>query len=85
MAKLFVTVGSTEFSDLISCVTSHEFIIELKKLDFRYLTIQCGTLLPPNFGTVEHSQSLSITIYQHKETIHEDLKAADIVISHAGK
>ncbi|KAG8553609.1 hypothetical protein GDO81_003484 [Engystomops pustulosus] len=79
---VFVTVGTTSFDELISCVTSEQIISILKDLGYSRLILQIGR------GTVEpkslSSESFTLDVYRYKDSLAEDIRKADLVISHAG-
>lgn len=80
MKKLFVTVGSTEFPDLINHILSKDFILLLVNLEFSDLVVQAGsTMVPPISLT-----GINVQIYSYKPSITDDMKDAYMIISHAG-
>jgi len=77
--RVFVTVGTTNFDDLIRAVTTEEFLNFLKEKNFS-MTIQFGTgSYPPPSST-----AIEIDSFRLKDDLSEDFQKADIVISHAG-
>ena len=80
--KLFVTVGSTEFPELIAKVLSNQFIDLLRDLKFTDLTIQAGSTreIPSHVG----DKSLKVEIYSYKPSIQHDMEDSLMIISHAG-
>ncbi|GFO05953.1 UDP-n-acetylglucosamine transferase subunit alg13 homolog [Plakobranchus ocellatus] len=82
--KLFVTVGTTQFDTLIEAISSKEIMEVLSNLGFTHVTLQTGRgkVQPKdNAGDKNHP---SLTCYGLKNSILEDVKAADLVICHAG-
>lgn len=80
--RVFVTVGSTCFDELVSEVTKSEVLKVLYSKGFQFLTIQIGkgTIIPKegdNFG-------IKVEFFRYKEGLDEDFKKADLIISHAG-
>ena len=75
--KLFVTVGTTSFDELIMMICSERIRAILKEKGFTEVKIQRGRgdFLPSSNG---------IDSYRFKPDISEDMKTADLVISHAG-
>ena len=79
---VFVTVGTTSFDSLIWCVTKNETLKVFKKLGFGKILLQIGRgeFQPPSGET----EGVNIEFYRYKDSIIEDMKNADFVISHAG-
>lgn len=81
--NLFVTVGTTEFDELVKAIDTIEFAREVAK-KFNRLTIQMGR------GTYEPKvlkseiTGLSVEVYRFKPTLDDDMKTADLIISHCG-
>ncbi|XP_055459086.1 UDP-N-acetylglucosamine transferase subunit ALG13 homolog [Psammomys obesus] len=82
MKKVFVTVGTTSFDDLIACVATRDSLQILKRLGYNRLVLQIGrgTVVPEPFST----ESFTLDVYRYKDSLKEDLQQADLVISHAG-
>ena len=74
--RVFVTVGTTSFDALIQATTTPEFANALEKLGFDELRLQVGRGQAP--------VSDSVTWFRFAPTITEEMRAADVVISHAG-
>lgn len=83
MSTLFVTVGSTKFDDLIQSILNSSDL--LKKLKFRRVIIQTGkSQYDGQKLAADLTTNLDIEIYRYKNSILPDIKAADLVVSHAG-
>uniref|UniRef100_H0XVF1 UDP-N-acetylglucosamine transferase subunit ALG13 n=1 Tax=Otolemur garnettii TaxID=30611 RepID=H0XVF1_OTOGA len=82
MKSVFVTVGTTSFDDLIACVSSHDCLQIIESLGYSRLILQIGrgTVAPEPFRT----ESFALDVYRYKDSVKEDLRKADLVISHAG-
>jgi beta-1,4-N-acetylglucosaminyltransferase len=80
MKKLFVTVGSTKFPELIEAIISKDFISLLLDLKFSHLVVQSGSTPVPPMSL----QDLEVTWYSYKPSIIDDMKDAYMIISHAG-
>uniref|UniRef100_A0A1L8E2B1 UDP-N-acetylglucosamine transferase subunit ALG13 n=1 Tax=Nyssomyia neivai TaxID=330878 RepID=A0A1L8E2B1_9DIPT len=79
--NIFVTVGTTQFSGLINALNSDEMTSALEHVRCKKLTIQCGNQdMPLN----EQTTSIHRVIYNYRPSIEEDIRMADLVISHAG-
>ncbi|KAF7389150.1 UDP-N-acetylglucosamine transferase subunit ALG13 [Vespula maculifrons] len=81
--KVFVTVGTTSFDDLISTILNHEVLEALALRGYNYLSLQIGksSLEPdctPRYG-INH-----IEYFHLSSSIEDHIQAADLVISHAG-
>ena len=81
--RVFVTVGSTRFPQLIRSVLSSEAIEILVDLGFRELCIQHGTDTELFKRSQEHTK-LSITGFDYSPSIEKEMQQADLIISHAG-
>lgn len=84
--KLFITVGTTEFDELIKVVDSLKFLDAVVSTGFNRLVIQQGR---GNYNPVQLSgrhdfNSLAIEIYRFKPTLDDDMMSADLIISHCG-
>lgn len=80
-ATVFVTVGSTEFPDLVAAVSNKKFAQALKKLGYRRLLVQYGRGHPP---TAPGVGGIQFDSYRYKDSLEGDILGADLVISHAG-
>ncbi|XP_041846761.1 UDP-N-acetylglucosamine transferase subunit ALG13 homolog [Melanotaenia boesemani] len=82
MKTVFVTVGTTSFDELIKSVTSSEAAQELKARGYERLVLQVGrgSFLPDD----DSCPQLRLEVFRFKDSIAEDMKKADLVISHAG-
>ncbi|XP_065217155.1 UDP-N-acetylglucosamine transferase subunit ALG13 homolog [Planococcus citri] len=79
--NVFVTVGTTEFQNLIDTVTSPDILQILKRKGCKNLKIQ--------YGSGDCSPSIDddvifIECYGYKDSLHDDMSEADLIISHAG-
>ncbi|KRZ71162.1 Intersectin-1 [Trichinella papuae] len=81
--RLFVTVGSTEFDDLIATVTSDSVLSALKSIGVGEIRLQIGRGRHESLSDLQITEP-SIDFYRYKNSLAEDLKWADLVISHAG-
>ena len=75
--RVFVTVGTTSFDALIHACTTPEFANALEKLGFDELRLQVGRGAAP-------TDTDRTTWFRFAPTITEEMRAADVVISHAG-
>ncbi|XP_053555295.1 UDP-N-acetylglucosamine transferase subunit ALG13 homolog isoform X1 [Bombina bombina] len=79
---VFVTVGTTSFDDLISCVSAEHNITIFRKLGYNRLVLQIGRgdVEPKPFTTA----NFTLDVFRYKDSLAEDIRNADLVISHAG-
>ena len=75
--RVFVTVGTTSFDALVAATTTPEFANALEKLGFDELRLQVGR------GKEPHKTD-RVSWFRFAPTITEEMRAADVVISHAG-
>ena len=75
--RVFVTVGTTSFDTLIAATTTPEFASALEKLGFDELRLQVGRGNEPAVRD-------RTTWFRFAPTITDEMRAADVVISHAG-
>ncbi|XP_074962772.1 UDP-N-acetylglucosamine transferase subunit ALG13 [Phalacrocorax aristotelis] len=82
MKSVFVTVGTTSFDDLIATVCSPAALQVLQSRGYEKLVLQVGRgALEPELCS---SPALAVEAFRFKESLAEDLRGADLVISHAG-
>lgn len=80
--RIFVTVGTTEFDNLIEKLSEKE-VYEILKNQFKCkeLIIQRGNGKEIDFS---HFKNINVQQFDLKTSIEQDIKYADLVISHAG-
>uniref|UniRef100_A0A3P8SKJ5 UDP-N-acetylglucosamine transferase subunit ALG13 n=1 Tax=Amphiprion percula TaxID=161767 RepID=A0A3P8SKJ5_AMPPE len=82
MKKVFVTVGTTSFDELIETITSAEAAQALKARGYDCLVVQVGRgALLPDADSCPH---IRLEAFRYKNSLAEDIKQADLIISHAG-
>ncbi|XP_052529543.1 putative bifunctional UDP-N-acetylglucosamine transferase and deubiquitinase ALG13 [Tympanuchus pallidicinctus] len=82
MKSVFVTVGTTSFDELIAAVSSPAAEEVLRSRGCRQLVLQIGRgALQP---APQHGPAFVREVFRFKESLTEDLRSADLVISHAG-
>ena len=80
--KIFVTVGTTEFNNLIEKLSEKEVYEILKcRLKCKELIIQRGKGKEIDFS---HFKDINVQQFDLKTSIENDIIEADLVISHAG-
>jgi len=83
--RVFVTVGSTSFPELIKTVLSEECSRILFELGYTELRVQYGsdTSLFRECGQ-EMRGGMSLTGFDYSPSLEQEMQEADLVISHAG-
>ena len=79
--SLFVTVGTTRFDKLVHAATSPMALEWMASQGYTSLTVQYGTGQAP---TLPEHPSVTIRAYNFLPTLQEDMKQADLILSHAG-
>lgn len=85
--KVFVTVGTTQFDDLIETISSTNSLQQLKAFKCQNLVIQFGTGREIDAAAIESAEQcygIIAECYRLKNSILEDIRSSDLVISHAG-
>jgi beta-1,4-N-acetylglucosaminyltransferase len=86
--RVFVTVGSTHFDSLVEAILRVETLEQLFAKGYRQLVIQAGEsklgLIPNQSTCATWTDRLDITIWKYKPSLVQDIKEANLVISHAG-
>ncbi|XP_028272109.1 UDP-N-acetylglucosamine transferase subunit ALG13 homolog [Parambassis ranga] len=82
MKTVFVTVGTTSFDELIETITSYEAARALKARGYERLVLQVGRglLLP----AADSCPQVGLEVFRFKDSIADEIKQADLIISHAG-
>jgi hypothetical protein len=85
--KLFVTVGSTGFDELIDAATAPGFLSHIVSLGYTSLLIQYGSSKGIFLRNTKdyNGDGLDIQGYDYKATIEQDVKHADWIVSHSGR
>lgn len=84
LKKVFVTVGTTKFEDLVQVVQSLEVRRELQDLSFTNLEVQYGKGQKPKFESVADI-SIESKAFDFKPSLQAYFTSASLVISHGGK
>lgn len=74
--KIFVTVGTTEFDQLIEKFTEPEMNELLNNLGCELLTLQIGKGKEYSF---ENLKGIKVEVFSLKPSIADEIKAADLV------
>ena len=80
--KIFVTVGTTQFDELVSVIDSKQFQTMAHEIfATREIVVQIGK------GAIEpisRCEKIKVTSYRLKPDIKEDMTSADMIITHCG-
>lgn len=80
--RVFVTVGTTKFDELIDTMSSEPILNKLLRLGYSYIQFQTGT------GNIKYKngkyQRLKLNYQPFFDNIIKEIEKADLVISHAG-
>lgn len=90
--RVFVTVGSTRFDDLVQRTLSDAVVDILRGKGYSTIVVQCGN---SEFDTGRYTQQGeswmrdldgggTIEVWRFKPSLQEEYEQADLVISHAG-
>lgn len=75
---VFVTVGTTQFDDLVSEVTKRETVKLFNRLGYSKIVVQFGS------GAIPKLKHRGFSSFDFKNSLQSDMEAADLIISHAG-
>lgn len=86
--RIFLTVGTTEFDELIKYINDHSqaFFQTLGGLGCKQYIMQIGrgVIVPENMARMGHSFGINVEIFRFKPNLSDDMYHADLVISHCG-
>ncbi|KAG5263392.1 hypothetical protein AALO_G00264360 [Alosa alosa] len=82
MKCVFVTVGTTRFDELIETMISEDTVKALIDRGYTELVLQVG--YGSHLPGPESCSGLKLDAFRFKDSISDDMKRADLVISHAG-
>ncbi|THH07298.1 hypothetical protein EW145_g3483 [Phellinidium pouzarii] len=90
--QAFVTVGSTQFDDLVEAVLSQPVLNSLREKGFTHLVVQCGKYAAASKLAESNDdgpwflkrQDVEIEVWRYKPSLKDDYNTAKLVISHAG-
>eukprot|EP00980_Cylindrotheca_fusiformis_P017850 scaffold5653_cov147-Cylindrotheca_fusiformis.AAC.12 len=81
-ATVFVTVGTTQFDELIGSVTSPVALEWMVSHGYKSLIIQYGRGQKPKIESI--FKTMAIRSYDFQPSLDADMRRADLIISHAG-
>ncbi|CAB3246810.1 unnamed protein product [Arctia plantaginis] len=80
--KCFITVGTTKFDLLCEYIMTGPVLTAMKNIGCKQITFQIGNSnVEPG---IYEKNDIEINMYRFKDCIQEDIRNADLVISHAG-
>lgn len=88
--RVFATVGSTKFDDLVNAVLSSAVQNALRTKGYSSLVVQCGN---SSFDSTPfkaigdvwlRNSPVDTEVWRFKPTLQDEYERADLVISHAG-
>ena len=84
--KVLITVGTTEFDELIFSINNREFVQRLTLFKCSLLNIQLGRGIIFPTVLVENCLALGIqvNVFKFKDKLVEDMINSDLIISHCG-
>lgn len=83
--RVLVTVGTTEFDELILLLDNVVFVNLLEVLQCKTLVLQFGRgSAPDNLHDICDMRGIIFTRFRFQPDLHEEMKKADLIISHCG-
>lgn len=84
--NLFVTVGTTDFDDLIKACDTEDFIEILVSLKVKQLVVQIGRgkFEPRLLKTACADIGISVKIFRFKSNLDSEVREANLIVSHCG-
>lgn len=83
--NIFLTVGTTEFDDLIVTLDNSSFVDALIAIGCKQLTVQIGRgTAPGTLPRVCEEKGIQCVCYRFKPDLMDDMQRADLIISHCG-
>jgi len=86
MFNLFVTVGTTDFDDLIEVCDTSDFVELIFSLRVKQLVMQIGRgKFEPRFLTKACADvGISLEVFRFKSNLDYEVREADLILSHCG-
>lgn len=84
--RVFITVGTTEFDELMMAIDTSSFSTTLRSLNCTHLTLQIGRgqHVPRVLLDEITNHGILCSFFDFKATLSTDMVEADIIISHCG-
>ena len=86
--RLLITVGTTEFNELLQSLDNDDFLQSLQRNNYQRETLQMGRgnyrlqRLTADYAWIHYH--IHVESYAFKDSLLEDMRASDLVIGHAG-
>ena len=85
----FITVGTTEFDQLIEAIDNNDFLTCLRRNGFSQLKVQIGrgTYKPRLLGRDgdgDRDIDIVTTVFRFKDDLADEISSSDMIISHCG-
>ena len=82
---IFLTVGTTEFVELIAAIDNITFVDVLITMGCQKLIVQIGRgIFPTILARLCEQKNIHYHCYRFKPDLLEDMQASDLIISHCG-
>ena len=83
--RVLVTVGTTEFDELILLLNTAVFVDFLETLNCKTLVLQFGRgSIPDNLHDICDKRRILYRPFRFQPDLHEEMQKADLIISHCG-
>lgn len=85
-SSMLITVGTTEFDELVVAIDNAAFATACKNLRINKLSIQIGRGIhePKALLLACESMEINANVYRYVPDLEVEIKAADLIISHCG-
>ena len=80
---VFVTVGTTLFDELIQTLDDGEIIRQLVDAGYTNIKMQTGKG-KHDPQVIKNYKGVTSEVYKYKPSLMDDVRSADLIISHAG-
>ena len=87
MGKAFITVGTTSFDTLLHTLLTEDILRLFVDYGFTDLKIQHGRTSMTGLlqaRKLAETVGIDLTLFDYKNSLNQDMKHADLIISHAG-
>lgn len=86
IGTVLVTVGTTEFNELIEAMDTAAFVQALRGLGTPRLVVQIGrgSYVPAVLPQECEAAGIEFECFRLKDTLTDDMRAADVIVSHCG-
>jgi beta-1,4-N-acetylglucosaminyltransferase len=83
--SILITVGTTEFNELISSIDNQRFVDTILDLKCRKVTLQIGRGDFPNYlSNICDTKDVEYSCFRFQPDLKEVMEKADLIISHCG-